>query len=216
MVYIVYTVERLRSQYELRYGGWIGPAGGVHLGLCLPATATLTHIALPHHRVGVEGARAIARGLRHNRSVTYVDLRSNNVFDAGAAAFAKMLRKGANETLRTLCLDANRIGEEGAVKLGEALLGNYYLTKLTLEHNDFAKKRVDLVAADLAAVDSAAVDQHQPPRGSGIRALATAVARRVGRPLSIFPRPPSDPTKRQQQQATNHRKERGGPRYRPR
>ena len=166
----------------------------------------------------MEGARAIARGLRHNRSVTYVDLRSNNVFDAGAAALAKMLRKGANETLRTLCLDANRIGEEGAVKLGEALLGNYYLTKLTLEHNDFAKKRVDSVAADLAAVDSVAVDQHQPrPRGSGIRALATAVARRVGRPLSIFPRPPSDPTKRQQQQATNHRKEpRGGPRYRPR
>ena len=73
------------------------------------------------YHVGVEGARAIARGLRHNRSVTYVDLRSNNVFDAGAAAFAKMLRKGANETLRTLCLDANRIGEEGAVKLGEAL-----------------------------------------------------------------------------------------------
>ena len=30
-------VEKLRAGFELRYGGTIGPSGGVHIGLCLPA-----------------------------------------------------------------------------------------------------------------------------------------------------------------------------------
>jgi hypothetical protein len=158
----VYPVDRLRAQYELRYGGAIGPSGGLHLGLCLPAVNTLTHIALPNMRVGVEGARAIARGLRHSRSIIYVDLRTNCILDAGACAFAKMLR--SNDALRTLCLDANRIGDAAAVKVAAALMENYTLSKLSLTHNELTAE-------------------------VGLKALGDAMACRVGRGLVIYPRP---------------------------
>jgi hypothetical protein len=186
----VYPVEKLRAGFELRYGGTIGPSGGVHIGLCLPAAICekhLTHLQLPNQRIGMEGARAIARGLRHNKGVIYVDLRANSVLDAGAAAFAKMLK--TNDTLRTLCLDANRITDAGAEKLAEALdvrtSRNYALGKLSVKHNDFC--------AATAGVKGGGSVRHGP----GMKALGEAIAHRVGRPLLIYPRPPApavDPT----------------------
>ena len=104
----------------------------------------------------------IARGLRHSRSIIYVDLRTNCILDAGACAFAKMLR--SNDALRTLCLDANRIGDAAAVKVAAALMENYTLSKLSLTHNELTAE-------------------------VGLKALGDAMACRVGRGLVIYPRP---------------------------
>lgn len=107
------------------------------------------------------GHMKIARGLRHSRSVIYVDLCANCIRDAGASAFAKMLR--SNDSLRTLCLDANRIADTAAVRVAAALEENYTLLKLSLKHNDITVE-------------------------VGFKALGDAIAGRVGRGLVIYPK----------------------------
>lgn len=74
-----------------RYGGCIGEAGGRALGLSLPVLHSLTHISIPHQRIGAHGASAIAQGLTLNTSVSYLDIRSNIICDEGAISIAEML-----------------------------------------------------------------------------------------------------------------------------
>ena len=65
------------------------------LGRALPAATTLTHLVLPNQRMGAEGAASICAGLaEHNASLTYLDLRSNNLMDAGAVSGAGGVRWG--------------------------------------------------------------------------------------------------------------------------
>jgi len=108
-------VERLSTQYELKYAGALGPTGGLQLGLCLPACVHLTTLCLAHMRLGPAGALPLARGLRRSAALTYLDLRSNALTDAGALPFAAAIADGSagGLRLRTLCLDANRLDGPG-------------------------------------------------------------------------------------------------------
>mmetsp|Transcript_48745 Transcript_48745/g.98074 ORF Transcript_48745/g.98074 Transcript_48745/m.98074 type:complete len:613 (+) Transcript_48745:125-1963(+) len=103
-----HQVQTIRAAIEFRYGGCLGSEGGVDLGLCLPACLHLTALSLPNQRVGAAGGVALAEGLAAAAPcLTYVDLRSNALKTAGALPFAHALKR--RPTLRTLCLDANRI-----------------------------------------------------------------------------------------------------------
>lgn len=69
--------------------------------------------------------------LLHPRSLS-----SNTISDAGAIAFANMIR--FNTTLRVINLRANKIRREGYEMLGESLAENSTLSKLLLEFNEIS------------------------------------------------------------------------------
>ena len=83
--------------------------------------------------IGPEGGSALAKALRFNCTVTYLDLQYNNIGDIGAAALGEVLR--TNTTLKELYLKDNKIGETGSEALGKGLQSNRSLTYLNLNFN---------------------------------------------------------------------------------
>ena len=83
--------------------------------------------------IGHSGGSALARALRFNCTLTYLDLSRNNIGNSGAAALGKALLR--NRTLTELYLKDNNIGKIGAVALGKALESNRTLTHLNLQEN---------------------------------------------------------------------------------
>ena len=83
--------------------------------------------------IGLSGASALARGLRVNCSLTFLDLQGNAIGDAGAVAIAEALQ--LNCTLTQLNIAVNGIGDSGAEALGRALKLNGALKHLNLKFN---------------------------------------------------------------------------------
>ena len=83
--------------------------------------------------IGPEGGSALAKALRFNCALTYLDLQYNNIGNTGAAALGEVLR--TNTTLKELYLTDNKIGETGSEALGKGLQSNRTLTHLNLNFN---------------------------------------------------------------------------------
>ena len=83
--------------------------------------------------IGAPGASSLARALRSNRSLTYLDVSFNEIGKAGAAALAEALQ--TNCTLSHLFLCGNAIGDSGTASLGEGLKSNCTLTRLYVTEN---------------------------------------------------------------------------------
>ncbi|KAK2533455.1 Nlrc3 [Columba guinea] len=90
-------------------------------------------LSLAENQISNKGAKALARSLMVNRSLTVLDLRSNSIGPTGAKALADALKK--NQVLLSLNLQHNVIKEDGATFLAEALLTNHRLTTLHLQKN---------------------------------------------------------------------------------
>ncbi|XP_009584531.1 PREDICTED: protein NLRC3 [Fulmarus glacialis] len=90
-------------------------------------------LSLAENQISNKGAKALARSLMVNRSLTALDLRSNSIGPTGAKALADALKK--NQVLLSLNLQHNIIKEDGATFLAEALLTNHRLTTLHLQKN---------------------------------------------------------------------------------
>jgi len=71
--------------------------------------------------VNIEGAKAIARSLRHNKSLRDLDLSRNEIRDLGALAFAKLIKREENHDLSKLDLSFTMIGDEGILGLYSSL-----------------------------------------------------------------------------------------------
>ena len=80
--------------------------------------------------------QALCKGLAASTSVTYVDLRSNAIMDEGARHLAALLNTQKTKTIKTLCVEANRIGDGGVEALCESLAENFVMTRLALSHNN--------------------------------------------------------------------------------
>ncbi|NXE28460.1 NLRC3 protein, partial [Ardeotis kori] len=89
--------------------------------------------SLAENQISNKGAKALARSLMVNRSLTALDLRSNSIGPTGAKALADALKK--NQVLLSLNLQHNAIKEDGATFLADALLANHRLTTLHLQKN---------------------------------------------------------------------------------
>ena len=83
--------------------------------------------------IGASGASSLARALRSNRSLTYLDFSFNEIGKAGAAALGEALQ--SNCTLSHLFLCSNAIGDSGTASLGEGLKSNCSLSRLYLTEN---------------------------------------------------------------------------------
>ncbi|XP_015150163.3 NLR family CARD domain-containing protein 3 isoform X3 [Gallus gallus] len=93
----------------------------------------IQRLSLAENQICNKGAKALARSLMVNRSLTVLDLRSNSIGPSGAKALADALKK--NQVLLFLSLQHNVIKEEGAAALAEALLTNRRLITLQLSSN---------------------------------------------------------------------------------
>ena len=87
--------------------------------------------------IGDTGAKILAKWLEHNKSITNLWLKQNNISFDGAQALATSLEH--NQTLAALWLENNRIGDDGAKAFAECLRHNTSLTTLDLEYNSITE-----------------------------------------------------------------------------
>jgi len=111
----------------------VGNKGAAKLAEALKHNTSLTELDLVDSRVGDEGATKLAEALRQNTTLVSLLLRNNNVEDKGAMKLAEALK--FNTTLVELNLDNNGVNDGGATKLAETLQCNSTLTKLDLSNN---------------------------------------------------------------------------------
>nr|XP_039333776.1 NLR family CARD domain-containing protein 3 isoform X1 [Saimiri boliviensis boliviensis] len=90
-------------------------------------------ISLAENQISNKGAKALARSLLVNRSLTSLDLRSNSIGPQGAKGLADSLK--INRTLTSLSLQGNTIRDDGAKSMAEALASNRTLSVLHLQKN---------------------------------------------------------------------------------
>eukprot|EP00049_Salpingoeca_infusionum_P012652 m.232884 g.232884 ORF g.232884 m.232884 type:complete len:415 (-) comp15239_c0_seq1:237-1481(-) len=104
------------------------------IGDALLINTTVTSIFMGDNNIHARGAKALARGLKHNETLTgYLFMFKNSIGDHGAMAFADALQ--TNGYLRELNLQSNGIGDQGAAALAQALKNNASLTHLYLNGN---------------------------------------------------------------------------------
>lgn len=115
-------------------GGEISSDGAKALARVLKTNKTLTTIDLRANKIGNEGAIALADALEVNQTLTDIDLGKNEIGAAGAKALARTLK--INNVLTTLDLRTNNIGAPGADVLAEALKTNKTLTSIILWGNN--------------------------------------------------------------------------------
>ncbi|XP_074052970.1 NLR family CARD domain-containing protein 3 isoform X1 [Macrotis lagotis] len=90
-------------------------------------------ISLAENQIHNKGAKALARSLLVNRSLTVLDLRSNSIGPQGAKALADSLK--INRVLVSLSLQNNTIKDDGAKSIADALMVNHLLSILHLQKN---------------------------------------------------------------------------------
>lgn len=125
-------------------GGVIALAQTLEQGPGLASNATLTYLDLSQQYVtcgvvrlrsfldngiiGESGASALARALRSNCSLTYLNLGYNAIGETGAAAIGEALQSNCN--LTHLYLTKNKIGDRGVEALAKALQSKRFFTQL--------------------------------------------------------------------------------------
>ncbi|XP_066238797.1 NLR family CARD domain-containing protein 3 [Saccopteryx leptura] len=93
----------------------------------------IQRISLAENQISNKGAKALARSLLVNRSLTTLDLRGNSIGPQGAKALADALK--INRTLASLSLQSNRISDDGARSMAEAVAANRTLSVVQLQKN---------------------------------------------------------------------------------
>lgn len=78
-------------------------------------------------------ARALAKVLWTNTSLTNLDLSRNGIDDQAGAYMARLLKR--NTALKTICLGSNELGPVACRAFGDALCSNSTLRSLNLESN---------------------------------------------------------------------------------
>ena len=114
--------------------------------ILLNKTNSLSDVSLKFHSISDFGARVLADALSRNSNIISINLECNSIGVSGAEALSSYLilqSKGASvgagggysNSLRSLRLSYNCIGDEGAIALAEALCVNTSLLTLTLNNN---------------------------------------------------------------------------------
>ncbi|XRB03318.1 hypothetical protein NFJ02_17g26720 [Pycnococcus provasolii] len=104
------------------------------------APSGVTELHLGWCKGGAKGAESFADALRFNESITYLDLRGNNMADEGCVALAESIRV-VSDSLRKLDLGYNEIKDDGAFALSRAIKNNPEgsVTSLLLNNNYITK-----------------------------------------------------------------------------
>ncbi|KAL2766534.1 NLR family CARD domain-containing protein 3 [Daubentonia madagascariensis] len=111
----------------------ISNKGAKALARSLLVNRSLTSLDLRGNSIGPQGAKALADALKINRTLTFLSLQSNTIRDDGARSMAEAL--ASNRTLSVLHLQKNTIGPTGAQRMADALKQNRNLKELMLSSN---------------------------------------------------------------------------------
>eukprot|EP00439_Symbiodinium_sp_Y106_P077370 s136_g16.t1 len=135
---------------------------------------SLESIGLRKSGVQDHGARCLARKLKSNSLLRYIDLSGNCIEDAGAEAMAQLLQK--SRSIEVLNLDSNCIENAGAVALAKAVTENPVVQKLLLSYNCIgARGACALAAAAREGKSLKTLYLHGSPVAQGCDDLAGAL-----------------------------------------
>ncbi|XP_037010552.2 NLR family CARD domain-containing protein 3 isoform X2 [Artibeus jamaicensis] len=125
----------------------ISNKGAKALARSLLVNRSLTTLDLRSNTIGPQGAKALADALKINRTLVFLSLQSNMIKDDGARSMAEAL--AANRTLSVIHLQKNTIGPMGAQKMADALKQNRSLKKLMFSSNSIGNKGAKALAEAL-------------------------------------------------------------------
>ncbi|XP_029804063.1 NLR family CARD domain-containing protein 3 [Suricata suricatta] len=143
----VLSVKDCRIQRISLAENQISNKGAKALARSLLVNRSLTALDLRSNSIGPQGAKALADALKINRTLTFLSLQSNAVRDNGARSVAEAL--AANRTLSVLHLQKNAIGPAGAQQMGDALKQNRSLKELILSSNSIGDGGAEVLAKAL-------------------------------------------------------------------
>ena len=114
--------------------------GAIAIGEALKTNSTLEELSLFRCEIDAEGGKAIGVGLQTGIAVlNKLELSDNNIEDEGAIALGKALKK--NKSLTELMLNTCNIGPNGVIALAAALSeSTAVLKKLALSYNNIGDK----------------------------------------------------------------------------
>ena len=118
------------------------------------ANSRLQTLRLSKNHFTVDQLATLATTLEGNDSLIALVLDDNDLGPDSAVEIARILRRSS---LKTLSLAGNRIGDDGAEAIANALLSNKTLTSLNLEYNDITSKGILSVSQALAQVNDTIV-----------------------------------------------------------
>ncbi|XP_034877996.1 NLR family CARD domain-containing protein 3 isoform X2 [Mirounga leonina] len=127
----------------------ISNKGAKALARSLLVNRSLTALDLRSNSIGPQGAKALADALKINRTLAFLSLQSNSIRDNGARSVAEAL--AANRTLSVLQFSSNSIGDGGAGALAKALKVNQGLESLDLQSNSISDAGVAALMEALCA-----------------------------------------------------------------
>src|SRR5690606_27175216 len=95
----------------------------------------LCTLNLGSNGLGVEGIKMLCKGLKGNHVITYLDISSNNIGQAGCEYLAQIFE---HVNIKTFILERNQIGDIGAEKLTDGLreVQNCSITHLDIADNN--------------------------------------------------------------------------------
>lgn len=125
-----------------------------HLGRVLTTSQNLYDISMRYFNVLDHGAHQLAQSLILNDSLMSLNLECNNIGIRGAEALASYLilkngRNNGGNSLKSLGMAYNRIGDDGAIAFAEALLKNSSLETLTLRANGIGQPGLEAILTAL-------------------------------------------------------------------
>ena len=115
-----------------RFGdGTYNPSGIQAIASALAVNAVLNKLVLSFNSIYDEGAIALGEALKSNKTLKELELVYCDIGAEGGKALASALSEGS-AVLNKIVLDGNKIKDEGAIALGEALKSNKTLKELAL------------------------------------------------------------------------------------
>ncbi|XP_072026810.1 uncharacterized protein [Amphiura filiformis] len=147
----------------------------IPLAKALKINTCIEYLDLSDNHLEHDGAIAIADMMSDNCYVTKLNLSENLVRSDATFAFTKMLE--TNYTLKCLCLRANQLTDRDALVLSEALKNNSTLTELDLSQNKLGEQAGIHLGSALGSNDGLIyLDlKWNAIRGKGIVAIANAL-----------------------------------------
>ncbi len=124
---------RLRSlhmDYNFSYG--IGSQAISEL--LLAKSGSILRLSMCNVQLLEADARKLGKGLVNNRSLQFLDLSRNVIFDQGAAALLDSIP--AAHPLEELDLDSCAIGDSGAAVVGRFILRSCYIKRVSVQYNE--------------------------------------------------------------------------------